>query len=153
MQLPYNNTEMLGKYCQVWMLTFATMGWRTGRQKLARCGAPQLLLQKGSHDRRKGRWKSGFTTPLWLLSAVSEVKRAATEYKSEQEILKKKKKKKKERGRKIIVGRGAGYTVVQLYLIKSTAVLMWAQGISPNILQSWNGQRAPCDAPTEDFRF
>lgn len=42
-----------------------------------------------------------------------------------------------QRRQKRILGREAGRAALQLYLIKSPAALIWAGGISPNILRSW----------------
>lgn len=64
----------------------------------------------------------GVKSLLWLLSAVNEVKTTRGEQKSGGENTERGRGGKKEkRGGKKIVGRGAGHTVLQLYLIKSAA--------------------------------
>lgn len=62
----------------------------------------------------------GVKSLLWLLSAINEVKTSRREQNSEEKI---QREKKKER-RKKILGRDAGHTVLQLYLIKGTAALI-----------------------------
>lgn len=52
---------------------------------------------------------------LWLLSAVNEVKTTRTVERTYRE---------REKKEKRILGRDAGHTVLQLYLIKGTAALI-----------------------------
>ena len=63
----------------------------------------------------------GVKSLLWLLSAVNEVKTTRREQNSEEKIQREKKKRKEE---KKILGRDAGLSVLQLYLIKGSAALI-----------------------------
>jgi len=50
---------------------------------------------------------------------------------------------KKGKEQKKILGQDAGFTVLQLYLIKGSAALIWLRRISPNILQNYNAAEIP----------
>ncbi len=62
----------------------------------------------------------GVKSLLWLLSAVNEVKTTRREQNSEEKITEREKRKEEKK----FLGRDAGHTVLQLYLIKGTAALI-----------------------------
>lgn len=146
-QLPYNNTEMPGKYCQV--QRWHSQRWDKEQKDKSRrdvalhsccCCRKAAMTDVKGDESLDSHLLSGFC----LLSARWRELPQSTRVNKKSWRRRGRKKKEEEI---LLLAEVQGYTVVQLYLIKSTAVLMWAQGISPNI------QRAPCDAPTEDFLF
>lgn len=88
---------------------------------------------------KRRRWQTGREMDVWCqISPLASVCcQWGEDNQKRAEQCRENTERKKGNRRKRSVGQDAEYTVFHLYLIKSAAALIWAEGISPNILQSW----------------